>query len=166
MNQLKMVEDALVIYRLSRAPERRVFYIDVGNLPKAKAEQYLKEIMNRYRNKLVMPYAAGTMPINLSGSNIFAQSTGNVTFAGSTNATALFPKDTPAPFYDNPGYWVASSSVFSNPAVATRWNVDVTLTVSGTTAGRFGASMSIRNHAPTWAAGGPGCRGPVPPAGS
>jgi hypothetical protein len=96
-------------------------------------------------NKLVIPYAAGTMPINLSGSNIFAQSTGNVTFAGSTNATALFPKDTPAPFYDNPGYWVASSSVFSNPAVATRWNVDVTLTVSGTTAGRFGASMSIRN---------------------
>ena len=96
-------------------------------------------------NKLVMPYAAGTMPVNLSGSNILAQSTGNVTFAGSTNATALFPKDTPAPFYDNPGYWVASSSVFSNPAVATRWNVDVTLTVSGTTAGRFGASMSIRN---------------------
>jgi hypothetical protein len=96
-------------------------------------------------NKLVIPYAAGTMPVNLSGSNILAQSTGNVTFAGSTNATALFPKDTPAPFYDNPGYWVASSSVFSNPAVATRWNVDVTLTVSGTTAGRFGASMSIRN---------------------
>jgi hypothetical protein len=96
-------------------------------------------------NKLVIPYAAGTMPTNLSGSNILAQSTGNVTFAGSTNATALFPKDTPAPFYDNPGYWVASSSVFSNPAVATRWNVDVTLTVSGTTAGRFGASMSIRN---------------------
>ena len=96
-------------------------------------------------NKLVMPYAAGTMPVNLSGSNILAQSTGNVTFAGSTNATALFPKDTPAPFYDNPGYWAASSSVFSNPAVATRWNVDVTLTVSGTTAGRFGASMSIRN---------------------
>jgi hypothetical protein len=96
-------------------------------------------------NKLVIPYGAGTMPVNLSGSNILAQSTGNVTFAGSTNATALFPKDTPAPFYDNPGYWVASSSVFSNPAVATRWNVDVTLTVSGTTAGRFGASMSIRN---------------------
>jgi hypothetical protein len=96
-------------------------------------------------NKLVIPYAAGTMPINLSGSNILAQSTGNVTFAGTANATALFPKDTPAPFYDNPGYWVASSSVFSNPAVPTRWNVDVTLTVSGTTAGRFGANMSIRN---------------------
>jgi hypothetical protein len=96
-------------------------------------------------SKLVIPYAAGTMPINLSGSNILAQSTGNVTFAGTANATALFPKDTPAPFYDNPGYWVASSSVFSNPAVPTRWNVDVTLTVSGTTAGRFGANMSIRN---------------------
>ena len=53
LNQLRMVEDSLVIYRLSRAPERRIFYIDVGNLPKIKAEQYLKEVMNRYRNKLV-----------------------------------------------------------------------------------------------------------------
>ena len=52
-NQLKMMEDSLVIYRLSRAPERRVFYIDVGNLPKIKAEQYLKDIMARYRNKIV-----------------------------------------------------------------------------------------------------------------
>jgi len=48
-----MIEDSLVIYRLSRAPERRIFYIDVGNLPKIKAEQYLREVMNRYRNKLV-----------------------------------------------------------------------------------------------------------------
>jgi len=53
LNQLRMIEDSLVIYRLSRAPERRIFYIDVGNLPKVKAEQYLKEVMNRYRNKLV-----------------------------------------------------------------------------------------------------------------
>lgn len=52
-NQLSMMEDALVIYRLSRAPERRIFYIDVGNLPKAKAEQYLSETMNKYRNKLI-----------------------------------------------------------------------------------------------------------------
>lgn len=52
-NQLHMLEDAVVIYRLSRAPERRIFYIDVGNLPKAKAEQYVKDIMNNYRNKLV-----------------------------------------------------------------------------------------------------------------
>ena len=52
-NQLSMMEDALVIYRISRAPERRIFYIDVGNLPKAKAEQYLSEVMNKYRNKLV-----------------------------------------------------------------------------------------------------------------
>jgi len=61
MNQLKMVEDALVIYRMARAPERRVFYVDVGNLPKAKAEQYLKEIMNRYRNKLVYDASTGEM---------------------------------------------------------------------------------------------------------
>ena len=48
-----MIEDSLVIYRLSRAPERRIFYIDVGNLPKIKAEQYLRDVMMRYRNKLV-----------------------------------------------------------------------------------------------------------------
>jgi len=53
LNQLRMVEDATVIYRLSRAPERRVFYIDVGNLPKVKAEQYLRDLMVKYRNKLV-----------------------------------------------------------------------------------------------------------------
>jgi hypothetical protein len=52
-NQLKMMEDSLVIYRISRAPERRIFYIDVGNLPKIKAEQYLKDVMNKYRNKIV-----------------------------------------------------------------------------------------------------------------
>ena len=53
LNQLRMIEDSLVIYRMSRAPERRIFYIDVGNLPKVKAEQYLREVMSRYRNKLV-----------------------------------------------------------------------------------------------------------------
>jgi hypothetical protein len=53
VNQLRMIEDSLVIYRLSRAPERRLFYIDVGNLPKVKAEQYMRDVMNRYRNKLV-----------------------------------------------------------------------------------------------------------------
>ena len=58
MNQLRMVEDATVIYRLSRAPERRIFYVDVGSLPKNKAEQYVKGLMNRYRNKLV--YDANT----------------------------------------------------------------------------------------------------------
>lgn len=58
VNQLRMIEDSLVIYRLSRAPERRIFYIDVGNLPKVKAEQYLREVMSRYRNKLV--YDANT----------------------------------------------------------------------------------------------------------
>lgn len=58
VNQLKMIEDSLVIYRVSRAPERRIFYIDVGNLPKIKAEQYVRDIMNKYRNKLV--YDANT----------------------------------------------------------------------------------------------------------
>ena len=58
-NQLRMLEDAVVIYRLSRAPERRIFYIDVGNLPKAKAEAYVKDIMNRYRNKLVYDAKTG-----------------------------------------------------------------------------------------------------------
>ena len=59
VNQLRMIEDALVIYRISRAPERRIFYIDVGNLPKQKAEQYLKDVMNRYRNKLVYDASTG-----------------------------------------------------------------------------------------------------------
>ena len=59
VNQLRMIEDALVIYRISRAPERRIFYIDVGNLPKMKAEQYLKDVMNRYRNKLVYNASTG-----------------------------------------------------------------------------------------------------------
>ena len=58
VNQLKMMADSLVIYRLARAPERRIFYIDIGNLPKNKAEQYMKDIMARYRNKIV--YDSGT----------------------------------------------------------------------------------------------------------
>ena len=59
INQLRMMEDSLVIYRLARAPERRIFYIDVGNLPRGKAEQYLKDIMTRYRNKLVYDAKTG-----------------------------------------------------------------------------------------------------------
>ena len=59
LNQLRMIEDSLVIYRLSRAPERRIFYIDVGNLPKVKAEQYLRDVMMRYRNKQVYDSATG-----------------------------------------------------------------------------------------------------------
>ena len=53
VNQLRMMEDALVIYRIARAPERRIFYVDVGNLPKLKAEQYLKDVMTNFKNKLV-----------------------------------------------------------------------------------------------------------------
>ena len=59
LNQLRMVEDAVVIYRLSRAPERRVFYIDVGNMPKIKSEQYLRDIMTKFRNKVVYDSATG-----------------------------------------------------------------------------------------------------------
>jgi len=58
-NQLRMIEDALVIYRLARAPERRIFYIDVGNLPKLKAEQYLQQVMNRYKQKMIYNAATG-----------------------------------------------------------------------------------------------------------
>ena len=59
LNNLRMIEDATVIYRLSRAPERRIFYIDVGNMPTIKAEQYLKDIMTKYRNKLVYDSTTG-----------------------------------------------------------------------------------------------------------
>jgi len=61
VNQLRMMEDSLVIYRISRAPERRIFYIDVGNLPKGKAEEYLRNIMSQYRNKLVYDAATGNI---------------------------------------------------------------------------------------------------------
>lgn len=64
VNQLKMMEDALVIYRISRAPERRIFYIDVGNLPKVRAEQYVNEIMNKFRNKVVYDAATGEVKDN------------------------------------------------------------------------------------------------------
>tara|TARA_R110002074_G_scaffold169193_1_gene330877 strand:- start:1176 stop:2696 length:1521 start_codon:yes stop_codon:yes gene_type:complete len=61
LNQLRMIEDAVVIYRISRAPERRIFYIDVGKLPKTKAEQYVRSIMNKYRNKLVYDASTGAI---------------------------------------------------------------------------------------------------------
>lgn len=61
LNQLRMIEDAIVIYRLSRAPERRIFYIDVGNLPKGKAEQYLRDVMVKYRNKMVYDAQTGEL---------------------------------------------------------------------------------------------------------
>lgn len=64
VNQLKMMEDALVIYRISRAPERRIFYIDVGNLPKVRAEQYVNDIMNKFRNKVVYDAATGEVKDN------------------------------------------------------------------------------------------------------
>jgi hypothetical protein len=61
LNQLSMMEDSLVIYRISRAPERRIFYIDVGNLPRGKAEEYLNNTMNKYRNKIVYDPATGAI---------------------------------------------------------------------------------------------------------
>ena len=61
VNQLKMMEDAVVIYRITRAPERRIFYVDVGNLPKLKAEQHITEMMNKFRNKMVYNHSTGEM---------------------------------------------------------------------------------------------------------
>ena len=61
LNQLRMMEDSLVIYRLARAPERRIFYIDVGNLPRGKADQYMKDLMSKYRNKLVYDASTGQL---------------------------------------------------------------------------------------------------------
>jgi len=61
INQLRMLEDAMVIYRITRAPERRVFYVDVGNLPKTKAEQYLRNIMNKFKNKMVYDASTGNV---------------------------------------------------------------------------------------------------------
>jgi len=61
INQLRMMEDSLVIYRLARAPERRIFYIDIGNLPRGKAEEYMKNIQTKYRNKLVYDASTGAI---------------------------------------------------------------------------------------------------------
>ena len=84
-------------------------------------------------NKLVIPYAAGTMPTNLSGSNILAQSTGTLTGTG-VDTFINFSNDSVAPFYDNAGYWVASSSTFVAPALPSRWNIKIDATVSGQSA--------------------------------
>ena len=64
LNQLRWMEDAIVIYRMARAPERRLFYIDVGNLPKAKAEQYLRDTMARYRTKITYDQSTGEIRDN------------------------------------------------------------------------------------------------------
>jgi hypothetical protein len=97
--------------------------------------------------KLVIPYSAGTIPVTLSGSNAFAQSTGSVSGANNVNFTVLFSKDTPAPYFDNAGYWVASSSTFVAPNVPTRWNVSVEFTVQtvSPTVPSVRANMSVRN---------------------
>lgn len=97
--------------------------------------------------KLVIPYSAGTIPVTLSGSNIFAQSTGSVSGANNVDFTVLFSKDTPAPYFDNAGYWVASSSTFVAPNVPTRWNVSVEFTVQtvSPTVPSVRANMSVRN---------------------
>jgi hypothetical protein len=97
--------------------------------------------------KLVIPYSAGTIPVTLSGSNAFAQSTGNVSGANNVDFTVLFSKDTPAPYFDNAGYWVASSSIFVAPNVPTRWNVSVEFTVQtvSPTVPSVRANMSVRN---------------------
>jgi hypothetical protein len=92
-------------------------------------------------NKLVMPYAAGTPTTNLSGSNLFAQSTGSVSASLAGAAVNLeFSRDNVAPYFDNGGYWVASSSTFVAPAVPTRWNVSINYIVSGVTFGVDGVA--------------------------
>jgi len=73
--------------------------------------------------KLVIPYSAGTIPVTLSGSNTFAQTTGNINAFGTSFTKAFFQNDSVAPYYDRSGYWVASSSTFVAPTLPTRWNV-------------------------------------------
>jgi len=73
--------------------------------------------------KLVIPYSAGTIPVNLSGSNAFVQTTGNINAFGTSFTKAFFQNDSVAPYYDRSGYWVASSSTFVAPALPTRWKV-------------------------------------------
>ena len=92
-------------------------------------------------NKLVIPYAAGTPTTNLSGSNLFAQATGSVSASLSGPAVNFeFSRDNVSPYFDNGGYWVASSSTFVAPAVPTRWNVSLNYIVSGVTFGLDGVA--------------------------
>jgi hypothetical protein len=96
--------------------------------------------------KLVMPYAAGTMPTNLSGSNIFAASTGSVTYLVNDNGTIDFQNDSTGPYYDRPGYWSTANSRFNAPITASRWNVEIGFVVSSTVANSlYTYSASIRD---------------------
>jgi hypothetical protein len=90
--------------------------------------------------KLVLPYAAGTLTSNLSGSNIFAQATGSVSASLTTIANLEFSRDNVTPYYDRPSYWVASSSTFLAPTVPTRWNIQLNYIVSGVTFGLDGVA--------------------------
>ena len=93
-------------------------------------------------NKLVLPYAAGTMPVNLSGSNAFAASTGTTLCANSSTQTLPFHNDSVSPYFDNGGYWVASSSTFVAPSdVPTRWNIELSLNIGNVT----GSTSALTN---------------------
>jgi hypothetical protein len=109
--------------------------------------RYTSEFFNSERfGKLVIPYAAGQLSVNLSGSNIFAASTGSVSGSLNQNLTMQFPDET-GTYYDRPGYWVPSSSTFVAPFVPTRWRVTVDFTVEtiSATVPTVRANMSIRN---------------------
>jgi hypothetical protein len=109
--------------------------------------RYTSEFFNSERfKKLVIPYAAGQLSVNLSGSNIFAASTGTVTGTINQNLTMRFPDET-GTYYDRPGYWVASSSTFVAPSVPTRWRVTVELTIDQSFPDfpNSRCNMSIRN---------------------
>ena len=96
--------------------------------------------------KLVMPYAAGTMPTNLSGSNILAASTGSITYLVNDNGTIDFQNDSTGPYYDRPGYWSTANSRFNAPIAPSRWNVEIGFVVSSTVANSlYTYSASIRN---------------------
>jgi len=96
--------------------------------------------------KLVMPYAAGTMPTNLSGSNIFAASTGSITYLVNDDGTIDFQNDSTGPYYDRPGYWSTANSRFNAPVAPSRWNVEIGFVVSSTVANSlYTYSASIRD---------------------
>ena len=97
-------------------------------------------------SKLVIPYAAGTMPINLSGSNIFAASTGNITYLVGDNGTIDFQNDSTSPYYDRSGYWSIANSRFNAPIAPSRWNVEISFVVSSSVANSlYTYSASVRN---------------------
>lgn len=120
VNQLRMIEDAVVIYRIARAPERRIFYIDVGNLPKIKAEQYLRDVMARYRNKLIDLFGLTKM----SALNSFLSMTAAVLFEVSHTTKKSVTPRLPCTSLKNGSIIFLNCALVNSSLNSNSWNLE------------------------------------------